>query len=309
MKNTLPKIIVIVGPTASGKTDLSLALAKKYNGEIVSADSRQVYKKMDIGTAKPVKDFGLQTSDYIVQGIRHHLMDMVNPDANFSLADFKKAAIEAIHDILQRGKLPIVVGGTGLYIWALVDNLDIPKVQPDSKLRKELEGKSLAELVRLLQEKDPESAHKIDLKNPRRVIRGLEVVLSSGESFVEQQTKSEPIFTALQIGLKISKEELYRRIDERIDRQIADGLVEEVTKLVSEGYSWDLPSMSGIGYKEIGQYFRGEVPLAKAIEILKTNTYKYAKRQLTWFKRDARIQWIGSSDLIAAQELAEEFLK
>ena len=309
MKNTLPKIIVIVGPTASGKTDLSLALAKKYNGEIVSADSRQVYKKMDIGTAKPVKDFGLQTSDYIVQGIRHHLMDMVNPDANFSLADFKKAAIEAVRDILQRGKLPIVVGGTGLYIWALLDNLDIPKVQPDSKLRKELESKSLAELVRLLQEKDQASARKIDLKNPRRVIRALEVVLSSGESFIAQQTKSEPIFTALQIGLKISKEELYRRIDERIDRQIADGLVEEVTKLVSEGYSWDLPSMSGIGYKEIGQYFRGEVPLAKAIEILKTNTYKYAKRQLTWFKRDARIQWIGSNDLVAAQELAEEFLK
>lgn len=306
MKNKLSKIIVILGPTASGKTDLGLALAKKYDGEIISADSRQVYKKMDIGTAKMMGEWASDRQMYVVDGIPHHLIDIINPDTDFSLADFKKMAIEAINDILKRGKVPIVVGGTGLYIWALVDNLDIPEIQPDNKLRKELEIKPLAELVSVLIEKDPESAQKIDLKNPRRVIRALEVVMTTGQSFFNQRTKSSPLFEALQIGLDVPKEELFKRINERVDRQIEAGLVEEVKQLVNDGYSWDLPSMSGIGYRQIGLYLRGEVTLPEAIELLKQDTRQYAKRQMTWFKRDKRIQWV--SVIEEADSLVKDFL-
>lgn len=301
-----PKIIVILGSTATGKTDLGLSLAKKYNGEIISADSRQVYKKMDIGTAKTMGEWKKDGKVYLVDSIPHHLIDIVNPDADFSLADFKELAIDSINDILKRGKVPIVVGGTGLYIWALVDNLDIPKAQPDDKLRKELEVKPIAELVGMLVEKDPESAQKIDLKNPRRVIRALEVVMTTGQSFFDQRTKSNPLFEALQIGLDVPKEELFKRINERVDKQIATGLVEEVKQLVGGGYGWDLPSMSGIGYRQIGLYLRGEATLAEATEILKQDTRQYAKRQMTWFKRDKRIQWVKCAE--EAEGLVKNFI-
>ncbi len=304
MQNILPKIIIILGPTASGKTGLGLLLAKKYNGEIISADSRQVYKKMDIGTAKTIGEW--VNDDYIVDGIPHHLIDIINPDIDFSLADFKKMAVDSINGILKRGKLPIVVGGTGLYIWALVDNLDIPKTQPDNTLRGGLERKPLVELVNMLTEKDPESAQKIDLKNPRRVIRALEVVMTTGQSFFNQRTKSNPLFEALQIGLDVPKEELFKRINERVDRQIEAGLVEEVKQLVNDGYSWDLPSMSGIGYRQIGLHLRGEVTLAEAMEILKQDTRQYAKRQMTWFKRDKRIQWVKNIE--EAEKKVTDFL-
>lgn len=306
MKNKLPKIIVILGPTASGKTDLSLSLAKKYNGEVVSADSRQVYKKMDIGTAKTKGEWTNKKRMFVVDGIPHHLIDIVNPDIDFSLADFKKMAIDSINDILDRDRIPIVVGGTGLYIWALVDNLDIPKTQPDNKLRAQLETKSLAELVSMLTEKDPDSAKIVDLKNPRRVIRALEVVMSTGQSFFDQRTKSSPLFEVLQIGLDVSKEDLFIRINERVDKQIEAGLVEEVRHLVSDGYSWNLPSMSGIGYRQIGLYLKGEKTLAESIEILKQDTRQYAKRQMTWFKRDKRICWVKNIE--EAEKLVEQFI-
>jgi tRNA dimethylallyltransferase len=306
MQNKLPKIIVILGPTASGKTDLGLSLAKKYNGEIISADSRQIYKKMDIGTAKTKGEWVNDSSVYVVEGIPHHLMDIVNPDADFTLADFKKIAIDCINDILKRRKTPIVVGGTGLYMWALIDNLDIPKTQPNNELRTELETKSLVELVSMLIEKDPESATKIDLKNPRRVIRALEVVMSTGQSFFDQRTKSNPLFDTLQIGLDVPKEELFKRINSRVDKQIEAGLVEEVKQLVSDGHAWNLPSMSGIGYRQIGLYLRGEKTLVEAIEILKQNTRQYAKRQMTWFKKDKRIQWVKNVE--EAEGLVKKFI-
>nr|WP_298660597.1 tRNA (adenosine(37)-N6)-dimethylallyltransferase MiaA [uncultured Flavobacterium sp.] len=318
MKNNLPKIIVILGPTASGKTDLGLVLAKKFNGEIVSADSRQVYKQMNIGTAKPQLENNNQieilnsvqndSPVYIVDGIPHHLIDIVNPDQDFSLADFKTMATNCIQDILKRGKLPIVVGGTGLYIWTIVDNLDIPKIKPNIELRLELEKKSLSELVGQLQEIDPESAAVIDLKNSRRVLRALEVAITSGRSFIAQQTKSQPLFNALQIGIDISKEELNTRIEKRVDAQMQEGLLHETEGLVQAGYSWNLPSMSGIGYRQIGYYQQGKMSLPKAIETLKTDTKKYAKRQMTWFKRDKRIQWVKSGNLKIVQEIIEKFL-
>ena len=317
MKNKLPKIIVILGPTASGKTDLSLALAKKFNGEIVSADSRQVYKKMDIGTAKPMGEW--KKGDYIVGGVTHHLMDIIDPGKGFSLADYKVMAAKFIEDILSRNKLPIVVGGTGLYIQALVENLDIPKVGPNKSLRKQLEKKKPAELAEMLVKIDPAvasgyggqgpvSAYKIDLKNPRRVLRALEVFMLSGESFFKQQTKSKPVYRVLQIGLDLPREELYSRINTRVDKQIEEGLVGE-TEGLSARYKWSLPSMSGIGYKQMGFYLRGEAALDEATAILKRDTRRYAKRQVTWFKRDKKINWIKSTNLALAEKLIKEFLR
>lgn len=295
----LPKIIVILGPTASGKTDLGLLLAKKFNGEIVSADSRQVYKKMNIGTAKPKADFGLQTTDYgpdiyMVGGVPHHLMDIIDPGESFSLADYKERAMGAIKDILSRKKLPIIVGGTGLYIRAIVDNLDIPKVAPSKKLRNELAKKKLPELVAMLLKIDPATAKKIDLKNPRRVLRALEVFILSGESFLTQSTKSKPVFDVMEIGINLPREELSARIDARVDKQMEEGLLEETKKLAKK-YNWDLPSMSGIGYKQMGFYLRGEATLDEAVAILKRDTRRYAKRQMTWFRNDKKIKWITNA--------------
>ncbi|TSC83969.1 MAG: tRNA dimethylallyltransferase [Parcubacteria group bacterium Gr01-1014_13] len=303
----LPKIIVILGPTASGKTDLGLALAKKFNGEIVSADSRQVYKKMDIGTAKPIGEWE-NKKVFVVEGIPHHLMDIVDPKKDFSLADYKAMATKSIKDILSRKKLPIVVGGTGLYIQALVENLDIPKVAPNKDLREEFEKKKLPELIVMLEKMDPETAEKIDLKNPRRVLRALEVVIQTGKSFSKQQTKSKPVYEVLQIGIDLPREELYKRINTRVDGQIAEGLIEETKKLAKK-YKWTLPSMSGIGYKQIGFYLRGEMTQNEAIEILKRDTRRYAKRQMTWFKRDKSIIWIKNSDLALADKMIKEFLQ
>lgn len=301
--NSLPKIVVILGPTASGKTDLGIALAKKFNGEIISADSRQVYKKMSIGTAKPEGKWTKDKSAYVVEGIPHFMMDIVDPGTDFSLADFKTQAISHINDILRRGKLPIIVGGTGLYIWALVDNLDIPKVEPHKKLRQEMEKEPLSKLVAQLKKIDPESAKQIDLNNPRRVLRALEVFITSGESFFKQRTKSDPLYDALEIGINPPRAELYKRIGARVDQQIKDGLVEEVTKLVKQKYGWNLPSMSGIGYKQIGYFLRGEKTLPEAIEILKRDTRRYAKKQMTWFKRDNRIHWLDKPNIKEAEKL------
>lgn len=300
----LPKIIIILGPTASGKTALSLKLAKKYNGEIINADSRQVYKEMNIGTAKEPRDD--EKKEYFVRGIPHHLIDVVRPDEEFTLAHFKQMALEKINDILKRKKMPIIAGGTGLYIWAIVDNLDIPSVAPDFKLRKKLEKKSLAELVKMLKKADPLSAKKIDLKNPRRVIRALEVALRNKGSFVEQQKKSPPLFNALQIGISIPREILYQRINQRVDEQIKDGLINEVKKLAKK-YSWSLPAMSGLGYKQIGYYLRGEKTLPEAVELIKRDTRRYAKKQMTWFKRDKRIKWIKNDKEI--DKLVKKFIK
>ena len=306
----LPKIIVLLGPTASGKTDLGLKLAKKFDGEIVSADSRQVYTKMQIGTARPAgvwKKAGGQKT-YFVAGVPHHLMDVVDPREDFSVADYKDAAVKCIKEILDRKKLPIVVGGTGLYIQSLIENLDIPKVGPNKELRKQLENKKPAELVKLLQKIDPEAAQKIDLQNPRRVLRALEVFILSGESFFAQKTKPDLIFDVLQIGIDVPRAELFARIDQRVDEQIQDGLVAETAELVKQNYDWNLPSMSGIGYRQIGFYLRGEATLAEAIDILKRDTKRYAKRQMTWFKRDKKIIWIQKPALKSVEKPVKEFL-
>jgi tRNA dimethylallyltransferase len=285
-------------------------LAKKYNGEIISADSRQVYKKMTIATGKPQGTW--QEVDgsaaYVVDGVPHYLMDLVDPGEEFTLAQFKESALSAIRHIFQRGKVPIVVGGTGLYLWSLIDNLSLPPVAPNKKLRVGLEGKSLPELVELLHNIDPKSAKKIDLKNPQRVIRALEVAILTGASFADQQQKAEPLFNVLQLGIRRSLTELHGRINERVAKQFADGIIEETKELLRQHYQWKLPSMKGIGYKEIDHYLQGELTLAEAREKIQGATRRYAKRQLTWFKRDERIRWVELSAIEETQKLVEDFL-
>jgi len=320
MKNKLPKLVVICGPTASGKTDLAIALAKKFSGEIVNADSRQIYKEMNIATAKPVADYELWTTDsnqtveveslksevYVVDDIRHYLLDIVNPDETFTLADYKEKALKAIKEIIKKGKIPFLVGGTGLYIHALVDNLEIPKVGPNLGLRKELESKTQEELIDMLKESDPDSYAKIDLQNPRRVIRALEVVLGTGESFVAQQKKGKPLFEVLQLGIKIDRENLNERINKRCEKMVETGLVQEAKKLAQK-YSWDLPSMSGIGYRQMRDYIEGKMSLDDALEWFKIDTRHYAKRQMTWFRKDKRIKWVENER--QAEKLINEFLQ
>lgn len=301
--NKLPKIIAIVGPTASGKTSFSLSLAKKFNGEIINADSRQVYKEMNIGTAKPTKD--KKKKDYFVAGVRHHLIDIILPDQEFTLAHYKEKAFIAIDDILKRGKMPIVVGGTGLYVKAIVENYDIPAVAPDLILREKLNKKSLTELVKMLKRNNPELAERIDLKNPRRVMRALEVILS-GAGAIAKEKKMPARYQALQLGLDLPREELYGRINERVDEQIKSGLLVEVKKL-SKNYSWTLPAMSGIGYKQLGYFLRNELTLSEAIEMIKRDTRRYAKRQMTWFKKEKNIKWIKNEP--EAENLIKRFVK
>lgn len=301
MKNLL---IVILGQTASGKSDWAIKLAKKFNGEIVSADSRQIYREMDIGTAKPLSQ----------EGIPHHLIDIVNPDEKFTVAQYKKIAIEKIEDIKLREKIPFLVGGTGLYIQSVVDNLEIPKVAPSEALRRKLEEKSAEELFEDLKRLDPKTAETIDAKNKRRLIRALEVKILSGVSFVSAKQIAEPFFNTLQIGIKVSREKLYKKIDKRAEEQIEQGLesevrniYEELAKKMPEEKIWQLPSMTGLFYQEFKEYLEGKIDLAEVIRLIKLHHRQYARRQMTWFKRDKRIHWLEK--LEEAEKLIEEFLE
>lgn len=306
----LPKIITILGPTSSGKTRLGLLLAKKYNGEVVSADSRQLYKKMTIGTAKPSGEWKvLQEKEvFVVDGIPHHMMDIVDPGHEMSLAEYKAMALERINDIVSRGKLPIVVGGTGLYIWSIVDNLEPPQVPPNKTLRRSLEKRSHEDLLLWLKKLDPESYAAVDIKNPRRVIRALEVAILSGESFASQRKQEQPLYNALQIGLQRPLPDLYQRIDAAIEQQIIDGLEQETFSLMKQKYGWNLPSMSSIGYKQMVDFLEGRSTKEQAVELIKLATHKYAKRQMTWFRRDKRIIWLDGDDVQQADSLVKDFL-
>jgi tRNA dimethylallyltransferase len=311
VSDSLKKVIVIVGPTASGKTDLSLRLAKEFNGEIISADSRQIYKKMNIGTAKPEgkwKSFAGKRR-FLVEGIPHYAMDIIDPGKPFTVSDFQKLAFEEIDEITKRGKTPFIVGGTGLYVWAVVDNLLIPKNPPMKKLRQSFDSKSIEELVTLLESVDPEAYSLIDRKNKRRLIRALEVAISTGESFVKQRKYGEPVVEALQIGLNWPTAEMYERINRRTEMQWKSGLFDEVKGLVKQKYSFEMPSLSGIGYRQVGCFLRGESTEKETIEIIKKDTRHYAKRQITWFKRDKRIKWIDKDNYQQAKKLISEFAK
>ena len=283
----MKKIIAIVGPTGVGKSKLAVSICGKINAEIVSADSRQVYRYMDIGTAKPgKKEQSL---------VRHHLIDIINPDESFSLADYKEQCNSAVDDIYSRSKLPLLVGGSGQYVWAVIEGWDIPRVLPDLKYREMLEKKAAEtgkeELYSELQSIDPEAAARISESNVRRVIRALEIA-KNGRNEKSQSRNKKPIYNALIIGLTTSRDELYRRIDARVDSMIERGLVDEAQGLFDKGYSSELPSMSGIGYRQICMFLNGEISLESAVQQIKNETHRYVRGQYNWFKlKDDRIKW------------------
>ncbi|MFZ2970745.1 MAG: tRNA (adenosine(37)-N6)-dimethylallyltransferase MiaA [Minisyncoccia bacterium] len=293
----LKPLIVIVGPTASGKSELALKLAKQYNGEIINADSRQIYKEMDIGTNKlEIGNCSLKCKNniqYSISNIPVHLINIRYPNQAFSLAQYKRLAIQIIRDIHERGKIPILVGGTGLYISSIVNNLEIPKAPPNHKIRNKLEKKSVKQLFNMLNKADPKSAGIIGPRNKRKIIRALEVYKITGKPFSSQQIKGKPLFDVLQIGIKIDREKLYKKIDKRVDLMIKDGLIDE-TKYLVKKYSNELPAMTGIGYREINQCLKGETSMEEASQLIKFRTHHYARRQMTWFKRDERINWVAN---------------
>ena len=249
----MDKLIAIVGPTGIGKTKLAIQLALRFDGEIINADSRQIYRYMDIGTAKPSKEE--------LEAVPHHLVDIIEPNQEFSLPEYQKLAYKAIKDIQSHGKLPFLVGGSGLYVWAVLEGWVVPKVAPDVTFRRGLEQKAEigqgTELYQKLQQVDPAAAEKIDSHNVRRVIRALEVNKLADSKFSQLQKKQPPSFQSLIIGLTANRTELYRRADERVDYMVKHGFIEEVKRLLKMGYSLSLPAMSSIGYREIGQYLNG----------------------------------------------------
>lgn len=308
---SLNPLLVIVGPTASGKTGLALALAKKFRGELINADSRQIYEGMDIGTNKTMGVAMTKTESegktvYLMEGIPVHLLDITSPGQSFTLARYKTLALETIQEVQGRGKLPILVGGTGLYISAIADNLSIPEAPPDEELRRALEAKDTEELHKALDWIDPEAAAAIGPSNKRKLIRALEVYAVTGKPLTSQKTHGKPLFRVVEIGIRTPREELYEKIDQRVDEMITAGLVEETRGLLDK-YRSDLPAMSGIGYREIGSYLRGELSLDEAVQQIKWHTHQYARRQLTWFKRDPQIRWVKEYE--EAEELARIFLQ
>jgi tRNA dimethylallyltransferase len=280
-----------MGPTASGKTALAVAIAKRFDGEIVSADSRQIYRGMDIGTAKP--------SAEEMRAVPHHLIDIKDPDEDYTVAEYKDDALAAIDAILKRGRLPVLVGGTGLYLKAVLENLGIPKAKADPALRAELEREITKEgldaVFKKLVALDPEAAYIVDGKNPRRVVRALEVAITTGEPFTAQRKKNVPLFDDVRIGINLPPEALRKRIDERIGQMIKDGLVAEVRGLVKK-YGSQVVAFDAIGYREIVGHLNGMTSLAEAVAAMKMNTWHYAKRQMTWFKKDKEIRWVRSAD-------------
>lgn len=281
-------LIVIVGPTAVGKTDIALRLAQEFDGEIVSADSRLLYRGMDIGTAKPSRAEQAR--------VPHHVIDVVEPDEEFTLADYQAAAYAAIDDIFARDKQPFLVGGTGLYVRAVVEGFTLPRVAPNPARRAELEQMPTPALYARLQELDALAADKIQPNNSRRIIRALEVIEATGVPISEQQTRHPPPYPIVQIGLTLPRPLLYTRVDARIDQMIERGLVEEVRGLVARGYSSRLPAMTSLGYREIGMYLRGEVSFEEALVLLRKNTRKFVRHQANWFQpTNPHIHWFDLS--------------
>ncbi len=297
IKQKNPKIVAILGPTASGKSALAVFLAKKFNGEIISADSRQVYRGFDLGAGKITKKE--------MQGVRHYLLDVASPKRNFTAAQYQKLARRALQDILKENKLPIVCGGAGFYVQTLLDGIAIPEVKPNFKLRTELRGKKTAELFQMLKAIDPNRAKNIDPKNPHRLIRALEIVRTLGRV---PQLKINP-FPAeiLFIGIKKNKDELNRLIAERLNKRLGLGLLKEVKRLHARGLSWQRLEQFGLEYKYGALLLQNKITRGDFKKELVRASLKYAKRQMTWFKKDKRIHWVGNKN--EALRLTKIFLQ
>lgn len=285
-----PKIIGVVGPTASGKTDYAIRLAKERGGEVVSCDSMQIYRHMDIGTAKPTSEE--------MQEIPHHMIDIAEPEENFSVARFVKLARECIDDILERGKIPVLCGGTGLYFDSIINNLEFSEMETDEEYRQSLnalaEEKGCEFVHRMLREVDPRSADAIHPNNLKRVIRALEIYKVSGKpkSVLDREQRGEPLYEGEIFGLSRPRDVLYDRINRRVDIMMEQGLLEEVKTLLSMGISPKATSMQAIGYKELVWYLDGTLTLKEAVDKIKQESRRYAKRQITWFKRNPDIIWL-----------------
>lgn len=291
-----PKIIVICGPTASGKTALSIELAKKINGEIISCDSMQIYTDMNIGTAKPTKEE--------MQGIKHYLLDFVSPDERYSVANFKQDAKKAIKEILSKGKTPIIVGGTGLYVDSLIYEIEYSDIKFDEQYRKKLESIANEEGLEILYKEakkiDPQAIEKISPNDKKRILRILEIYKATGKNKTQQEIESrkkEVEYDYRVFAINWNREELYERINKRVDIMIENGLIEEVQEILKK-YNRFPTAMQGLGYKEVVEYLNGQVSKEEMIEKIKMETRRYAKRQLTWFRKNRQTIWIDGKDSI-----------
>ena len=306
---SVKRILVILGPTSSGKSDIAFKIAKKFDGEIVSADSRQIYRGMDIGTGK-VRITHNAKHEMLSGGIRHHIIDIVSPRANYNVSKFKKHAEKIIEDILQRGKLPIVCGGTGFWIQAIVDDINFPEVKPDWRLRKKLEKYPAAKLFAMLKKLDPARAKNIDSKNKVRLIRAIEICKAIGKvpvldvipSAAEGSSQIPPLtsfsrndkWMFLQIGIKLSQQELHDNIEKRVKLRFKQGMIKEIEKLYQQGLSWKKIQSFGLAYFWIPLYLQDKLTKKELLEKIIQAEKKYAKRQMTWFKRDKRIKWMNN---------------
>ena len=299
-----PKVIVIAGPTASGKTSTSIKIAKELKGEIISADSMQVYKEMNIGTAKP----SMEERD----GVMHYLMDIVSPDELYNVTMYKKMAEEAIEEILAKGKVPIIVGGTGLYISTLINGIEFSEVQEDTEYRNEMqalaENKGPNYLHDMLREVDPVAADSIDMNNIRRVIRALEIYKVTGKTKtqLDEESRKETKYDYMVYGIETPREKLYDRINLRVDKMLEEGLIEEVKSLL-EKYELSKTALQGLGYKEVKAYLEEQISYEEMVEVLKMETRRYAKRQLTWFRREDKIKWYSLDEI--TDKIVEDYNK
>ena len=297
-----PPLVLIIGPTAVGKTELAIQLAEQLNGEIISADSRLFYRGMDIGTAKPSPDE--------MARVPHHLIDIVNPDETLSLAVFQQKARELISEAYTRNHLPFLVGGTGQYIRAVTEGWTPPEVTPNEKMRVVLEKLKEEKGIEWLHDRlrilDPESAEKIDGRNYRRTIRALEVIFTTGRRFSEQRGSGDSPYHLITIGLTRPRAELYQRVDERIDLMFVSGFVDEVKRLLNQGYSPTLPSMSAIGYRECVRVIKGELTIEQAKAEMKRITRVFVRRQANWFKEsDPQIRWFNPNEKNVGKEVSQ----
>ncbi len=306
---SLPNLIVILGPTASGKSSLGVTLAQRWKGEVVSADSRQVYRGLDIGTAK------VTLAERTL--VPHHLLDVVDPQEVYTVSQFQHDAIQAINTILARGHLPFLVGGSPHYIQTVVDHFDIPHIPPQPELRAQLESRLLADLLMQLEELDPQSAASIDRKNPRRVVRALEVCIASGKPFSQQREVTDPLYRCLLLGIQWPREVLYKRIDMRVDERMQQGMVQEVRNLLTQGISHERLEALGLEYRFISLWLQGKFSSElEMVQRLKYAIHDFTRRQLTWFRRDKRIMWIdgieedrrGEVRLRSAENAIQAFL-
>jgi len=300
-------LVILTGPTAVGKTKTSIALAKAINGEIISADSMQVYRGMDIGSAKIRQEE--------TEGIPHHLIDVLEPEEEFHVVRFQKMAKEAMKEIYAKGKIPILVGGTGFYIQAILYDIDFTENEEDTAIRSELEALAQREgaeaLHRLLAEVDPESAEQIHANNVKRVVRALEFYRLTGSRISEhneEQRQKESPYNAVYFVLNDERQKLYERIEQRVDLMLEEGLVAEVEALKEKGYTRDMVSMQGLGYKEILAYLDRECTLEEAVYVLKRDTRHFAKRQLTWFKRERDVIWLHKPDFQYQEEKLQQYM-